>query len=164
MFFLCYLVGLAETLCRWLKTTSLMHFLFILKVKLYHAVCSSSWCTVTILYHANQNQFTISSCYIVTSSIWSICIQLLPLPFFFFFLMQFEITWVSDCPLLIVFKQCPSSWGPGIETKFMSFCGMVPLAVIDKVDFVPGFNLATSSSALYATLHSVSTGMQWSVF
>lgn len=78
--------------------------------------------------------------------------------------MQFEITWVSDCPLLIVFKQCSSSWGPGTETKFMSFCGMVPLAIIDKLDFLSGFNLATSSSALYATLHSVSTGMQWSVF
>lgn len=112
IFFLCYLVGLGETLC-WSKPTSLMHFMLILKVNIYHTVC----CKVTsieLLVYCD----TFVSC------------QLNPLPSFLVLfylsefcdsavswsLLQLWIFWDSNCSILNEFRPYLVSWDSGTNT------------------------------------------------
>lgn len=57
----------------------------------------------------------------------------------------------NNCSTFALFKQYPAFWGTGTKTKVLSFCGVLPLITIDKLNFFSSCNLVTSSSLLYST-------------
>lgn len=80
------------------------------------------------------------------------------------FLLQLWIMWDSNCSTLTIRKQYPALWGTGTKTKVLSFCGVLLLTIIDKLNFFSSCNLVTFSSFLYSTLYNpISIGLQWSM-
>lgn len=127
-----YLVGLGETLCSWSKPTSLMHFMLILKLNIYHTVCSEVT-TIKLLVYCDSFvscQLNPLHGFLVLFYLPVFCDSVVS-----WSLLQLWIFWDSNCSMLYVFKPCPALWDTGTSTKVLSFCGMVPLTIIDEWNF-----------------------------
>lgn len=116
-FFLCYLVGLGETLCRWSRPWPSMHFMFILKVNIItlshlKKQALSSWCTVTPLCHISWIHFIVSLYYFICLS----SVILLSLDF----CCNCELSGMVNCSILYAFRPCPALWDTGTNTEVLS--------------------------------------------
>lgn len=134
-FFLCYLVGLGEMLCRWSRPSSLMHLMLILKVNIYHPLWSKVTSIKLLVYCDSfvSCQLNPFHSFLVLFYLSVFCDSVVS-----WSLLQLWIFWDGSCSILCVFRPCPALWSTGTNTKVLSFCGKVPLTIIDEWNFFPG--------------------------